>query len=74
MSKIGDMQIVIEDLLEEGFYRKEIVEFLKQRFAGTEDFFWEQIEQIYNNMYSEYEEYDAQPTEHDEWMDFDPDC
>ena len=72
MSAMSELHAEITDLLNDGIYRRDIVDMLCKKYSTcTEDFLWDQVDMVYDDI---YEDYYAEPTEYDEWMDFDPDC
>lgn len=70
MSKMGDMVLEIQERLIDGDSVYTVAESLKLPTDMVQD--------VADDMklYDDYvaENYEYEPTEYDEWMDFDPDC
>jgi hypothetical protein len=68
MSKMSDLSLAIQDAIEAG-------ELTFQEIAAQYDVPLEWIESTAQELAEQYAaEYDGQPDELTEWMDFDPDC
>lgn len=70
MSKMGDLVLEIQERLTDGESVYAIAEILKVPVDMVADVDADMVS------YDEYvaENYEYEPTEYDEWMDFDPDC
>lgn len=70
MSKMGDLVLEIQERLTDGESVYAIAESLKVPVDMVADVDADMVS------YDEYvaENYEYEPTEYDEWMDFDPDC
>ena len=68
MSKMGDLMISLQDAIEAG-------ELTFEEIAAEYDVPLEWVESANEELALQYAaEYDGQPDELTEWMDFDPDC
>ena len=67
MSKMGDLMISLQDAIEAG-------ELTFAEIAAEYDVPLEWVVQANENLATMYADYDGQPDELTEWMDFDPDC
>ena len=66
MSKMGEVILEIQELAHMGMPNDLIAE----RTGTSIDV----VNDIVKQLFEDYAEYYAEPSEYDEWMDFDPDC
>jgi hypothetical protein len=66
MGYFSNLELEVESLALDGYQAREIAEALNMTF--------DEVMAVLERLDAEAAELDGQPTEHDEWMSFDPEC